>query len=154
MGSFMMAAISAVVWSAMFSAASLIMDAPSDIPAVSSLSAVSSRVFDIAMKADRPRAPDQTRLTSIPGASVVTFETLPDSPIPQQLAELGYDVREIGEGERILATSISGMLTMSSSSVLILLVEGSTKPIAEVRTHAGIAKMVRYRFSLSSLPPI
>jgi hypothetical protein len=62
---------------------------------------------------------------------------------------LGYDVTEIGEGQRILATPIEERLTLTSCGVLELLTEGSTKPVAQVRTHAGIARVMRYTFTLT-----
>jgi hypothetical protein len=37
---------------------------------------------------------------------VVTIECLPGSTLPDELRKAGYDVTEIGEGERILPTAI------------------------------------------------
>jgi hypothetical protein len=89
-------------------------------------------------------------VTSIPGTAIVTFETLPNSPIPQQLVELGYDVRPADppEGQRILADAIVQKLTLTSSGEFEEMTEGSTKPVAEVRHHVGIARVLRYSFAL------
>jgi hypothetical protein len=87
-------------------------------------------------------------ITSIPGAAEVSMETLPDSTLPDELRTLGYDVTEIGEGQRILPHTITQRLTLTSSGAFELLTEGSTKPVAEIRTHAGIARVMRFALSL------
>jgi hypothetical protein len=87
-------------------------------------------------------------VTSIPGAPEVTIEVLPQSPIPAKLTETGYNVREIGIGQRIIAGTIVGKLTMTSSGALEPLIEGSTKAIAEVRRHSGICKVEGFVLSL------
>lgn len=51
---------------------------------------------------------------------------------------LGYDVREDGEGQRILTGVIVEKLTLTSCGVFEALTEGSTMPVAETRRHAGI----------------
>lgn len=49
---------------------------------------------------------------------------------------------------RILAHAIRQRLTLTSSSgAFEELIEGSTKALAEVRTHAGICRVMRYRFT-------
>lgn len=85
-------------------------------------------------------------LTSIPGGAEVTMECLPDSRVPDDLRALGHDVREIGEGERILAHRIVERFTRRADGELEPVTEGSTGPIAETRTHAGIVKVRRYAF--------
>ena len=65
-----------------------------------------------------------------------------------ELCQLGYDAINTGEGERILAQAIEQKLTLTSSGAYEMLTEGSTKPIAQVRTHAGIAKVMRYTFTM------
>jgi hypothetical protein len=69
-------------------------------------------------------------LTSIPGEGVVTLDCLEGSTLPDQLKRLGYDVRETGAGERILATAIVEKFTTRADGKFEPLVEGSTKPTA------------------------
>ena len=74
----------------------------------------------------------------------MTLETLPASRVPDELRRLGYDVTETGEeGERILPTAIIERFVRRADGELEPLTEGSTRPIAETRTHAGIAKVKR-----------
>jgi hypothetical protein len=61
---------------------------------------------------------------------------LPGSILPEELRKLGYDLSEIGEGQRILPTAITEMV----------ITEGSTVPIRA--THAGIVSVRRRAFSL------
>jgi len=88
-------------------------------------------------------------IISVPGAVEVTVECLPDSALPDDLRGLGYDVCEIGEGERILAHRIIEQFVRRADGELYPLTEGSTAPIAETRTHAGIARVKRYGFDMS-----
>ena len=89
-------------------------------------------------------------ITSIPGADTVTLETLPDSTLPAELISLGYDVvpADPPEGQRILAGSIVERFGKTSSGAYALLSPESTEAIAEIRTHAGIVRVLRYTFSL------
>jgi hypothetical protein len=64
-----------------------------------------------------------------------------------QRLRFGYDVREAGEGERILAGAIE-RFTWRADGELVPLTEGSTRPIAETRTHAGIVTVKRYSFTM------
>jgi hypothetical protein len=88
-------------------------------------------------------------LTSIPGEGAVTLECLEGSALPDQLKRLGYDLRETGVGERILATAIVEKFTTRADGEFEPLVQGSTKPIARAVTHAGICKVNRYVFDLT-----
>jgi hypothetical protein len=74
------------------------------------------------------------------------MECLPGSTLPDDVRTLGHQVREAGDGERILATAITEQFTRRADGELEPLTEGSTKPIAETRTHAGICKVRRYAF--------
>jgi hypothetical protein len=65
-----------------------------------------------------------------------------------RLRALGYDVREIGQGERILPTAIVEQFTRRADGELVPLVEGSTRPIASTVTHAGFVKVQRYAFGM------
>lgn len=76
-------------------------------------------------------------ITSIPGAAVVRFECLPLSTLPDELRELGNDVIEEGEGERILPHAIVENVPM----------EGSTSTFK--MRHAGIARTRRFSFVLA-----
>jgi hypothetical protein len=77
------------------------------------------------------------------------LETLPGSALPDDLRELGYDVAEAGEGERVLPTAILQKLTLTSGGTFEELVEGSTNALAEIRTHAGIVPVKRFSFALA-----
>lgn len=71
-------------------------------------------------------------ITSIPGDIEVALECLPSSTLPGDLASQGWDFREVGEGERILANAVTEDV----------ITEGSTVPIRV--THAGIVPVLRY----------
>ena len=64
-------------------------------------------------------------VTSIPGAAEVMIECLPLSTLPAELRGAGYDLREDGEGQRILAAAIVQEFTLSSSGAIELMTEGS-----------------------------
>ena len=70
------------------------------------------------------RAADGSR--AIPGAAEVMIECLPLSTLPAELLRgAGYDLREDGEGQRILAAAIVQEFTLSSSGAFELMTEGS-----------------------------
>jgi hypothetical protein len=83
------------------------------------------------------------------GRDEVTLETLPDSMLPDQLRELGYDVTEIGEGEGIVAHAVAQKLTLTSCGVFEEMTPGSTKPVVQMRTHAAIVCILRFAFALA-----
>jgi hypothetical protein len=87
-------------------------------------------------------------LTSIPGESEVTMETLEGSSLPDELKRLGYDVRETGEGQRILPHAIVQCFVTCSDGEFEPLVEGSSKPVASTVTHAGIVRVLRFAFGM------
>jgi hypothetical protein len=87
-------------------------------------------------------------LVSVPGDPAVRMECLPDSRLPDDLRALGHDVREIGDGERILPHRIVERFVRRADGELEPLTEGSTKAIAETRTHAGIVRVMRYGFDI------
>jgi hypothetical protein len=76
-------------------------------------------------------------------------EPLPGSTLPDELRQFGYDVTEIGEGQRISSAPIVEKLALTSSGAFELLTPESTKLVAQIRTHAGIARVMRYRFSFT-----
>jgi hypothetical protein len=42
----------------------------------------------------------------VPGDPEVRFDALPGSTLPDELRQRGFDVRDLGDGERILAATI------------------------------------------------
>ncbi len=74
-------------------------------------------------------------LTSIPGAVDVTMECLPGSSLPDELRKLGYEVTEMGDGERILPHQIVRRFVRRPDGELEPLTAESTKPTAETSTH-------------------
>jgi hypothetical protein len=73
---------------------------------------------------------------------------------PRQRGALGNDhgvlsyVREAGEGQRILASAIVEKFAAGPDGALVLLTEGSPRPIASTVVHAGIIKTRRYSFDI------
>jgi hypothetical protein len=65
----------------------------------------------------------------------------------RDIPQLGHDVREAGEGERILPAAIE-RFTCRADGSLWLLTPGSTAAFAETRTHAGICKVKRSSFDM------
>jgi hypothetical protein len=70
------------------------------------------------------------------------------STLPNELRNAGNDVREIGESERIPPHAMMKKMTLTSSGTFEEMTPGSMKPVAEIRTHAGIARVLRYHFTL------
>jgi hypothetical protein len=79
--------------------------------------------------------------TSMIGAGV------PGSTLPGDLRSMGFDVRDLEDGERILAAAIIEKFSMNADGELEPLTPGSTRPIASTVTHAGICKVRLYAFS-------
>lgn len=84
----------------------------------------------------------------MPGAIEVRIECLPDSALPDDLRGLGYQLRALDDGERILAGAITERFVAGPDGELVVATAGSTRPIAETRTHAGIVLVVRYAFEM------
>jgi hypothetical protein len=76
------------------------------------------------------------------------MECLPGSTLPDELRQLSYDVRDLGDCERILAAAIVERFTLTADGEFEPLVEGSTKPVAQTVTHAGIVKVKRFVFEM------
>jgi hypothetical protein len=83
-------------------------------------------------------------LTSVPGAHEISFDALPGSALPGQLAARGYDVVKTGTTERILPHAVAQRLETSSSGALVAPTEGSTKPVTVTVTKAGIAAVEQF----------
>jgi hypothetical protein len=74
-------------------------------------------------------------------SALIAIHTFPD-----EIAErFGYDVRET---KRIPPAGIVQRFTRRADGELEPLTANSTKPIAEVRTHAGIVRAKRYGFDM------
>jgi hypothetical protein len=105
-------------------------------------------------------------ITSPPGARQVTLETLEGSTLPDELREglsvkwravdgsmyrlslPPLDVREEGEGQRILDSIVENFARRSDGE-LQPLTEGSTATIAHTVRHAGIVKVRRFGFDMT-----
>jgi len=61
---------------------------------------------------------------------------------------VGHDVREEGEGERVLAGAVVEQFARRKDGQLELVVPGSTLAVAETRTQAGIVRVRKYRFDM------
>jgi hypothetical protein len=59
---------------------------------------------------------------------------------------MGYDVRDLGDGERILAAA---KFVTRADGELEPLTPGSTRPVTSTVTHAGICKVKRYGFEIA-----
>jgi hypothetical protein len=81
-------------------------------------------------------------------ASGVSQIARPDSTLPDELRKPGHDVREIGDGERILAGAIVEKFVRRADGELEPLTVGSTGPVAEVRRHAVIVRTERFVFDI------
>ncbi len=83
-------------------------------------------------------------ITSVPGDPIILIDALPSSNLPDELRELGYRVVQAGSGERIVAHTIVERFTRRANGELELMTPGSTAPVAEVRSHAGIVPILRF----------
>ena len=68
--------------------------------------------------------------------------------LPAELRQAGYDVTEMGGGERILAAAIVERFVARADGEFEPLTEGSTRPIASTVAHAGIVRILKYSFSM------
>jgi hypothetical protein len=84
----------------------------------------------------------------VSGAVEVEMQCLPSSPLPNELRGLGYDLTEIGETQRIVATAIVQRLVIGADGEHQVLTEGSTRPMTSTVTHAGICRVQPYAFKL------
>jgi hypothetical protein len=74
-------------------------------------------------------------IVSLPGADIMTIETLPDSSIPDELAKLGYDVEKIGDGERICFGAVTEIVD-----------HGNAKRPPRVMHYDGPTRVERFSF--------
>ena len=87
-------------------------------------------------------------ITSITGSVDVTLECLPASLLPDELRNLGYHVREIGAGQRIVPTAIAEQFVIGADGELSPHTEASTRLITTTVHHAGIIEVKRYAFEM------
>jgi hypothetical protein len=85
----------------------------------------------------------------VPGDPDVRIECLPGSTLPDELRNAGYDVGDLGDGERILAAAIVEKFVMRADGEFEPATAESTSPVASTVTHAGIVKVKRYGFNMS-----
>jgi hypothetical protein len=85
---------------------------------------------------------------SVPGARELRFDALVGSPLPAQLAALGYIVEKIGTSQRILPDAVAQKFETSSRGALVAPTEGSTKPVTVTVTNAGIAVVEQYELRM------
>ncbi len=87
-------------------------------------------------------------LVSVPGAADVEMQCLPHSDLPELLGDAGYALKLEGETERILPGQVIEQFGYGPGGGLVLLPPGSTVKVVETRHHAGICKVLRYKFPL------
>jgi hypothetical protein len=73
---------------------------------------------------------------------------LPGSRLPGDLRTMGYDVRDLADGQRILAAAIIEKFSLNAESELEPLTPLSTRPVASTVTHTGICKVKGYGFEM------
>jgi hypothetical protein len=54
----------------------------------------------------------------------------------------------VSRATRLLPNAIVQKLTLTNCGIFEEMTEGSTKPVAQIRTNAGIARMLPYGFSI------
>jgi hypothetical protein len=86
-------------------------------------------------------------VTSIPNADTVTLETTPGSPWPAELRERGFPLEpdDPRTGQRVIGHAIRETVYVNKDGTISPLPEGSAAPTRTI-DHAGIIKVVRYRF--------
>ena len=100
-------------------------------------------------------------LTSVPGERDVEMQCLPGSSLPDELRagaeyKLGdetvrlppFKVTADGEGERILAHGIIQHFVADAEGEMVLRIEGDTRPICRIVTHAGITRVLKFSFKI------
>ena len=87
-------------------------------------------------------------VTSVPGHNWIDFETLPGNTLPGELEAAGYSIESDGQGQRILPHAITERFARRADGTLEPSDEGSTRAVAETRTHAGVHRVQRYTFRL------
>ena len=84
----------------------------------------------------------------MPGSSEITVECLPESNLPNALADLGYNLIPEPDGERILPSAVTERMIRHEDGTFGPLTEGSTRAVSVIIGHAGICKTRRFSFVL------
>jgi hypothetical protein len=85
-------------------------------------------------------------LVSVPGDPLMRMECLTDSPLPEALRQMGYDVEATGQSrERMIPNAITEQLVRTSSGAFAFASQGSTAKIALRVTHAGLVLVDEFR---------
>ena len=86
-------------------------------------------------------------ITSTPNSDVCRIEVTPGSAWVAELQSRGYPIEpdEPAEGQRILGHGVRETVHVNIDGTVLPVTEGSTMP-TETIDHAGIIKVVRYRF--------
>ena len=84
-------------------------------------------------------------VTSTSNADVCRIEVTEGSPWPAELRKRRYPLELDGTGQRIIGHAFREVVHVNSDGTISPLVEGSTAPTKTI-DHAGIIKVVRYRF--------
>jgi hypothetical protein len=92
-------------------------------------------------------------MTSIPGDPDIRFKAVPSPPLPDQLRAAGYEVTEIGTTQRILAHAVEQKFVIGTSGSLELATAGSSRPVTQTVTHAGIVVTTVYELREPTIPP-
>lgn len=85
---------------------------------------------------------------SLPGADDVTIECLPESNLPNALADLGHNLIAESDGERILPSAVTERMIRHEDATFGPLTEGSTRAVSVIIGDAGICKTRRFSFVL------
>ena len=72
------------------------------------------------------------------------FDALVGSPLPEQLAAMGYIVEKTGTSERILPHAVPQRFEVSSSGALVAPTEGSSRPVSLVVTSGAVARVEQF----------
>jgi hypothetical protein len=86
-------------------------------------------------------------ITSIPGDRLVVVEAV-SATTASDLADLGYSPIEIEGGQRIMSAAVEECFTRTAAGALEPWTEGSARPVAEVRRHAGFVPTLRWSLVL------
>ncbi|HWX61964.1 hypothetical protein [Bradyrhizobium sp.] len=86
-------------------------------------------------------------ITSIPGDRLVVVEAV-SATTASDLADLGYSPIEIEDGQRIMSAAVEECFTRTAAGALEPWTEGSARPVAEVRRHAGFVPTLRWSLVL------
>ena len=86
-------------------------------------------------------------ITSIPGDRLVVVEAV-SATTASDLADLGYSPIEIEGGQRIMSAAVEECFTRTAAGALEPWTEGSARPVAEVRRHAGFVPTLRWSLAL------